>query len=487
MKNKKSKSQPPKLSAENYIRQKSRNLPIKECYITGKWEESKMANILIIRQHAGGNVTCCMYMVDLACLGVKNSYYRFNIPYEDVEALLKQSKEDDIALIKVPYELVHNIIHAAIEYAEEYDFHPCKDFMTVTGYFLEEDTEAIPVMEITCGGKDGKPMYVNTGSDSPAREKQILAQLEKTAGKDNYYFILGHKGHNFNDDDDDFDEDEDDDDEDVEEKKEFNRVARELKKLSKEEQVKMFKELASSGFTKEGIEQTRQLLVLGHVLANDIAGEDEIDEQFEIFEKKFDVDFVEIDILPNSLFTDVQLEDEDQLIDLFENAIDAIDKGEKAKKEIAEFRKTVGDVPVSDFLELLYLRSQLTKKREKDYMAYQTKVDECFRKYPDYLLFKLYYCYELQSTKQTPDLKPFEELLVSEKKAVTMLEGDAFFYLYTHCLVANETTGLATLIAYLQYVNALDFMSDGSYDSISLFIQITLLRKVQEYLETHHN
>ena len=476
MSNKKSKKQPLKLSAENYICQKSRNLPIRECYINRDWTESNLGNIFIVRQHAGGNVTCCMYLVDLACLGVKDTHYLFNIPYEDVEELLKQSEESGILLIKTSYELVHNIIHAAIEYAEEYGFHPCEDFTAVTGYFLEEDTDAIPIVDIACGGKDGKPTYINTGFDSTLREKQILAQLEKTAGKGNHHY-MGGDGREFK-------YDEEDEDEFDEEYEEFYRQVEELIALSREEQVKMFKELLSADDLSKVPEKT--VFVLSYILAKDIAGEDEIDKQFEIFKRKFDIDFVEIDELPNSLFTDVQLEEE-QLIKLFYDTMMLIEERKSMKKDIAAFKKIVGDVPVSDFVELMYLYHQTEKSRKKNMKAYQTKLDECFQKYPDYLLFKLYHAFEFQKSEQGFDLKHLEEFLLGEKQTVTEFEADTFFHIYTYFLIANETIGLADLLAYSRYMNLLDCIGEDYCESINTVIQFILLKKVSKYLKTNEN
>ena len=45
------------LTPENYIRSKSRTLPIYDCWINSDWEEGKMASVLISRQHTNGNIT----------------------------------------------------------------------------------------------------------------------------------------------------------------------------------------------------------------------------------------------------------------------------------------------------------------------------------------------------------------------------------------------------------------------------------------------
>jgi len=221
--NNKTISKQKQLSPQNYIRQKGRNLPILETLINSGWEENGLANIILARQHASGNITFCAYLVDTFCLGVKDSMYRFNITPSEYSAIKRNWLSNNSPLETIDYYIAHNIIYSAIEYAEIYGFEPCYEFSYITENFLEEDDDNVPLFEIECGGENGKPLYVNTGAESKSRQNQILQQLEKTAGKGNYNYILDANEYEkyFGDDDeeedieDDFIEDEDDIDEDA--------------------------------------------------------------------------------------------------------------------------------------------------------------------------------------------------------------------------------------------------------------------------------
>ena len=190
MKKSKTKNNLQILSPENYIRQKSRNLPIHKCLINKDWEQSKLCNIFLARAHASGNVTVGLFLVDLGCLGIKDTSYKFNVPWEEISDYINTYEEYGPEFMEVPYELVHNIIYAALEYAEDLGFKPHKVFSSITSFLLDEDTDDIPLMPIACGGDDGNPLFVNSGTESPARVKQILAQLDKTVGEGNYRYIL---------------------------------------------------------------------------------------------------------------------------------------------------------------------------------------------------------------------------------------------------------------------------------------------------------
>ena len=200
MSKQKSTSKSQFLRPDNYIRQRSKTLPIDECFINPDWQKNKMCQVVITRKHVTGNVTACIYLVDLSCLGVKDTTFKFNAPLEEVKELLERRGNQ---LINISYELAHNIIYAALEYAEQWGFKPHKDFTSITSHFLEEDNDEIPLIEIECG-MDGKPCYTNTGFDSPAREREILAQLERTAGEGNYFFMLPGSRDMYYDNDDEF-------------------------------------------------------------------------------------------------------------------------------------------------------------------------------------------------------------------------------------------------------------------------------------------
>ncbi len=192
-------------SPESYIRQRARTLPIHECRINSEWEENGTAIIAVARKHTNGNFTVGLFLVDLLCLGVKDAQYFFNIYPSEYKELIEY-REEIADMIPVGYELIHNIVYAGIEFAEDYGFKPHKDF-SVAQYILEEDSDDIEFLEINCGSK-GKPFYVRGPLDSDLKFNQVIAQLEKTAGRGNYGFANRQPDEDW---DEDWDEEWDDD------------------------------------------------------------------------------------------------------------------------------------------------------------------------------------------------------------------------------------------------------------------------------------
>ena len=172
------------LSPENYIRNRARSLPIYECLIRPDWKETGMSHVVVSRSHTNGNISACIYLVDLTCLGVKDSFYLFNASME-----YYREKIEAYHFEQISYALAHNIIYSAVAFAEEYGFKPQKEFISTTRFMLEEDTEDVELIEIECG-KNGKPLYVCGPYDDKKKVAAIIAQLERTAGKGNYDYIL---------------------------------------------------------------------------------------------------------------------------------------------------------------------------------------------------------------------------------------------------------------------------------------------------------
>lgn len=155
------------LSPEKYVRTKARNLPIYECIVNPNWQEEGMAVIYIGRKHTNGNITYGSYLVDILCLGLKDTGYEFNVDINDWNELKGNLKKEGFALELIDYNLAHNIIYGGIAFAEEYGFKPHKDF-SLTQFILEEDDEQIPLMDIEFGHQ-GKPHIIVHPEDNKAK------------------------------------------------------------------------------------------------------------------------------------------------------------------------------------------------------------------------------------------------------------------------------------------------------------------------------
>lgn len=189
------------LSPRKYIETRARSLLIDKCYVNIGWEEARLADVVVTRRHTNGHLTAGVFLVDLLCLGIKDTFFFFN-EYEEV--LYEKLPVNSGMFQEIDYSLAHNIIYAGHDFAMDYDIHPHKEFQA-TKYILEEDTDDIPLIEIPTGDKKGNP-HLLVAADY--NYKPVLKKLRKNAGEGAFTFTL--KGTEF----DDWEETEWDDDED---------------------------------------------------------------------------------------------------------------------------------------------------------------------------------------------------------------------------------------------------------------------------------
>ena len=186
-KKKKQVKQVVKIKPENYIRKYGRKLPIHECLIRDNWEKTKFSPVIISRKKANGNIIFATYIVDLQCLGVKDTFFRYNLsPINYQEQVKGMERVMEVNFIPIESTLFHNIIYGAVEFAEDCGFEPHKDFTNTTEYLLDK-VESIDYIEVAFGDDEGKPFYSEGPHDD---SKKIMATLKKHVGEGNFHYLL---------------------------------------------------------------------------------------------------------------------------------------------------------------------------------------------------------------------------------------------------------------------------------------------------------
>lgn len=365
------------LSPENYIRKKARNLPLFECLVTSDWEETKMTTVVIARHHINGNITVCSYVVDLACLGVKDTLFLFNIS-PLVFSDFKEKINGRLDMIEVDYPLAHNIILAAVEFAAEFGFKPYKEYESITKFMLEEDTEEIELMEIECG-IHGKPMYMQGPFEDDVRARQIIAQLEKTAGRGNYDFLLSP-------DNDFIDQYAADDD--------LELGELEFDDWNFKEKKELFLEVAER-IEDPTEEEAKRLLILTDSMADDLVDEDQYNQFYDQYREELDIEIEEVKIPVEvvGLKPGGQPVSEDlknKFLEIYKLSMDNL---KLANKELKLFHKESNGIPGAYFLELLILQDQKPGK-------YAKRLKEYAQTFPDYALIQLLWATAQVTTKK---------------------------------------------------------------------------------------
>ena len=204
---KKSKQQPQQLSPERFIRERGRSIPVEKCYLDlESIKELGEGQAVIVRQHKGGKRTIGAFLIDAWCRGVRDAFYVARMEESEYKEFMDRLMGNPVQhMEEVPYEVLHNWVFGALEFAAEAGLAPHKDF-AVARYLLEDDEdERIPIIEYEFG-LHGKHHLV---CNSYLELERLKPVLDANLGKGNYTWGTNPFG-GVDADDEDWEEDEED-------------------------------------------------------------------------------------------------------------------------------------------------------------------------------------------------------------------------------------------------------------------------------------
>jgi len=352
------------LSPENYIRQKARTLPVYECMVNNGWEESQLANLVVARQHTNGNITAGLYLVDLSCLGIKDTTWFFNISVSEYRENIERFMLTEDGVENIDYVLAHNIVHAGLEFADDYEFKPHKDFTSVTQFILDEENDDIPLIEIECGF-NGLPAYMQGPLDNDQKSRQVIAQLERVAGPGNYY-LIDEDGEIINDIDD-FDEDVDD---------LFSNMTFEEKSV---EFLQQYERLAE--FTGAEIKQFFQL---HQSIINDMVDDEKFEEYYADLMEEMTTIAVDDSEIPDGMMG-IEPGGYKPIAEVKEKFWEVIEEGldlKKIKRKFKLFKMVEGVDAAINYFDIFILGLERSVK-------FESKIKAAMAKYPNYALLQI--------------------------------------------------------------------------------------------------
>jgi len=158
--------------------------PIHECLIGSDWHERGLAHIVLSRVQPDGNLVVGSYLVDVFCLGLKDTFARANLPKSTYKTELRDRLTDEGQLETCPMEVAHTIIYGGIEYARQFGFRPHHDFK-LSHCVLGQRDPSLMGADVEFG-KDGRPFYIAGPHDDV---RKTIRQLQAAAGEGNFDFV----------------------------------------------------------------------------------------------------------------------------------------------------------------------------------------------------------------------------------------------------------------------------------------------------------
>ena len=144
--------------------------------------------LVLSRFKTDGRVEAGFFLLDVFCLGVKDAGFgRFNSIADYRESLIDRLFPYGDPVRMTPA-AARKLTEDAISYARGLGFSPGVDYKKasrVFGGILTAECD-----EQFMFGKNGKPLYIQGPSDSPARVARILHTLEARCGEGGYHYIV---------------------------------------------------------------------------------------------------------------------------------------------------------------------------------------------------------------------------------------------------------------------------------------------------------
>lgn len=164
--------------------------PIHECIIPEDLFVKGVGTVLISRRSPRGEIGVAAFIVDVFCLGVKNSLFNTSEPV-DYESVFKPSLlgDNEGNMNTADPACVKKLLEDVVEYALDLGFKPDPEYMKFKGFLRGIDkTEC---SETFTFGKEGKPYYINGPYETVDESLKIVKQLERSCGEGNFEYLLG--------------------------------------------------------------------------------------------------------------------------------------------------------------------------------------------------------------------------------------------------------------------------------------------------------
>ena len=160
--------------------------PIHECLIPSNLFETGLGNVILTRRISGGDIAVSAFIVDVFCLGVKDTLFKVASEYE-YEATLKPRLVSGIEFVKIHQTCARKLVEGAVQYAENLGFNSHPDYKNTKNIFGDIDSNACSVKYVY--GKDGKPFYMRGPHESMNDVKNIIDKLSKKCGEGGFDYM----------------------------------------------------------------------------------------------------------------------------------------------------------------------------------------------------------------------------------------------------------------------------------------------------------
>jgi hypothetical protein len=160
--------------------------PIHEALVPAKLFELGMGNLVFSRLLPDGRIAMSVFLLDVFCLGVKNAFAAVVTKAE--YALRRNNWSTAESFQPMDPACFRKLVEGGVAYAQDLGFSPHADYAVASQIFGD-------VASADCStrfeyGREGKPFYISSPHETATQVEDILDQLERRLGPDNFHYLV---------------------------------------------------------------------------------------------------------------------------------------------------------------------------------------------------------------------------------------------------------------------------------------------------------
>jgi hypothetical protein len=160
--------------------------PIHECLVPAKLFELGMGNLVFSRLLPDGRIALGAFLLDVFCLGVKDAFVAIVTKTE--YAMRRSNWLAAESLQPMDPACFRKLVEGGVAYAQDLGFSPHADYAVASQIFGDvQVTDCSTRFEY---GHDGKPFYISGPHETSTQVQNIVDQLERRLGPDNFHYLV---------------------------------------------------------------------------------------------------------------------------------------------------------------------------------------------------------------------------------------------------------------------------------------------------------
>jgi hypothetical protein len=160
--------------------------PLAACLVSDEIFKIGIGHVVVGRSLPDGDIGAAIFLVDVWCLGVKDSFYR---EMSDEEfSVFETAGAGGPDYTDIAPGAARQLLHEAVAFARNLGFEPGGEFAALDLIF--GDIQASTAPGAFTFGRNGKPFYVAGAQDTPARATAIMRALAARVGSGGFGFLV---------------------------------------------------------------------------------------------------------------------------------------------------------------------------------------------------------------------------------------------------------------------------------------------------------